>query len=308
MRNSLILILLFLLLPFIALLSQNFATVGNVWIQTGENLVGDKYPVYIELQGDTIINNKIYSSAYFQDDVFMPVQEYIGGIREENDSVYVIPANAESSEELLIYDWTVTVGDTLKSETFRWIVVEEIITIGLLNGEERKQFNCGRYSTMPSNTDTVRIPLTIIEGVGCIDYGFILNPLFELPLSTFSLFSSPEGIRCYSNNIELLWQNEEVIDCDSIIVATHNTMFNQTLSIAPNPVRDRLKLVLSSDYNQQYLDCRIITFSGQTIREISKYRTTEELEFDVSRLPPGGYFLQISTAEGLFSTLRFVKL
>lgn len=307
MRYPLKYTVLLLFLPVI-LASQDFTAIGNRWVQTGENLVGDKYPVYLELQGDTTINGTTYSSAYFQDDVYTPVQEYIAAVREENDSVYVIPADSDTSEELLIYDWTVTVGDTLKNEVFSWIVVENITTTNLLNGEERKQFDCGRYSTMPSNADTVRIPLTIIEGVGCIDYGFILNPLFKLPLNTFSLFSGPEDIRCYSNNNELLWQNEEVIDCDSIIVATEDIALPSTFSLAPNPVSDRLILELPLDYDKQHLDCRIINSCGQTIRRISKYILTQKIELDVSGLPNGCYFLQVSNPEGRGSTKRFVKL
>lgn len=297
---------LFVLLPAL-LCSQTFTAEGNEWIQKGENLVGWKYPVYIEMQGDTIINGKIYSSAYFEDQEYIPVPEYIGAVREENDSVYVIPANADSSEEFLIYDWTVIIGDTLKSNAFSWIVVEDILTINLLNGEERKQFDCGRYRVQFN--DTIRSPLTIIEGVGCTDYGFLLNPLFNLPPGNFQLFSSPEDIRCYLNNSELLWQNEEVVDCDSVIVATEeNIVSNHTFSIIPNPVIDRLEVKLPQGMTGEVTNFLVLDMKGQIVKNITKSFLFGVLEVDVSGLPPGLYFLALSNNELQRYTSKFIKL
>jgi hypothetical protein len=305
MISALKYVTLFLLLP-VLLVSQSFTSAGNEWVQTGENLVGWRYPVYLNIEGDTSINGTAYRTVYYQDQEFYPVPEYVGAVREENDSVYVIPADNEPLEEFLIYDWTAIVGDTLSQNEFSWIVVENLTTITLLNGMERKQFDCGHYR-IQSVVDTIRSPLTIIEGIGCTDYGFLLDPFFDL-LGAFPLVILPEDMRCYSNDNELLWQQQNLIACDSIIVSNNHLRSDNMLSISPNPVIDHLTIELPDGVDMKALRIIIFDSNGRIMRKHTLSWEPETLELTVGEFPSGLYFLQLSIDGSRRYTSRFIKL
>ena len=305
-RSTLFLIFLLPLLTN----AQQFTDNGNTWVQKGEDLVATRFPFYLTTDGDTTINGMAYRKVYAQDAVYLPTSSYVGAVREENDQVYVVPAEMSPAEEFLIYDWQAQAGDTLSTKEFSWVIVDEVTNINLLNGTSRKQFNCSRYQVQ-STPDPVRLPLTIIEGIGCTDYAFLLDPFFEVPGGSFGdLFASPEELRCFSSNEVLLWQNENISTCDTIISSQQELIPISNYSVAPNPVRRQIQLYGPASQSNSVFSVHLYNTQGQLCQSWTEMVGTWPRAFDVSTLPAGLYTLFIKESEKANSStvLRVVKL
>ncbi|MEL6655344.1 MAG: T9SS type A sorting domain-containing protein [Bacteroidota bacterium] len=286
------LLFLLFLIPILSS-AQEFTTDGNTWTQTGEDLVANRFPFYLSTDGDTTISGQTYRRVFAQDEVYLPTPTYVGAIRELDDKIYVVPAENTPAEEFLIYDWQAQAGDTLSAREFSWVVVDEIIDFTLLNGATKKQFNCSRYRVQ-FGADTVRLPLTIIEDIGCVDYTFLLDPFFDIPSGSFGdLFASPESVRCFSNNEELLWQDPNIQSCNDIIAGQQDLLPSIDYRIAPNPVRDQIQLYGPISRFPLVLDLRLYDARGRLNQRWPETLLAWPRALDVSNVPPGMYTLQI---------------
>ena len=126
-----------------------------------------------------------------------------GAVREEDRRVYYRRKTSQNyQDEVLLYDFNLTVGDTV---TVNWmhqqlIVLEESEVE--VNGTMRRQLGLGRYAVgyPPTEVDEYWI-----EGVGST-YGF-LNSGYEEMMGSFYY------LLCYYENGNLIWDNEEFDDC-----------------------------------------------------------------------------------------------
>ena len=126
-----------------------------------------------------------------------------GAVREEDRRVYYRRKISQNyQDEVLLYDFNLTVGDTV---TVNWmhqqlIVLEESEVE--VNGTMRRQLGLGRYAVgyPPTEVDEYWI-----EGVGST-YGF-LNSGYEEMMGSFYY------LLCYYENGNLVWNNEEFDDC-----------------------------------------------------------------------------------------------
>ena len=126
-----------------------------------------------------------------------------GAVREEDRRVYYRRKISQNyQDEVLLYDFNLTVGDTV---TVNWmhqqlIVLEESEVE--VNGTMRRQLGLGRYAVgyPPTEVDEYWI-----EGVGST-YGF-LNSGYEEMMGSFYY------LLCYYENGNLVWDNAEFDDC-----------------------------------------------------------------------------------------------
>jgi hypothetical protein len=169
--------------------------------------------------------------------------------------------------ELLIYDFSLNVGDTLQSPYYsQWsypLICTSIENITLQNGEVRKKFN------FPYND-------FYIESIGG------RNGLFEPIGLGGEIFS---GIFCVSENNIPLYGNY----CNSYFVGTNDPKNNEEISIFPNPVHDCINIRL----NTQLSECMfsLLNLQGQLI--LKRYLDKQVNAISVSNVMPGVYYYQI---------------
>jgi hypothetical protein len=126
-----------------------------------------------------------------------------GAVREEDKRVYYRRKISQNyQDEVLLYDFNLTVGDTV---TVNWMhqqlmVLEESEVE--VNGTMRRKLGLGRYyiGYPPTEVDEYWI-----EGVGS-SYGFLNSGYEEMMGSFFYLL-------CYHENGNLVWDNEAFDDC-----------------------------------------------------------------------------------------------
>ncbi|MBN1414512.1 MAG: T9SS type A sorting domain-containing protein [Bacteroidales bacterium] len=109
---------------------------------------------YVLFNEDTVINDKTYHKLYRLNDTVIDRQNaiYMGGIREDSSKrVYYLgkhpfPSDYPEDEELLLYDFSVDIGDTVRNVMFalsyQFLVVTSIDTLSFFNDNSlRKRIN-----------------------------------------------------------------------------------------------------------------------------------------------------------------------
>lgn len=123
------------------------------------------------LHGDTTINDVVYNKLCLESgDTANPIIQPIGGIREEDRKIYYRGQDilgGSQEEELLLYDFTVQIGDTIKHDSYGVFhsVVLDVDSI-IINGNYRKQFEVKLSGFYHS-------PDFVVEGIGSIKNGLI---------------------------------------------------------------------------------------------------------------------------------------
>ncbi len=175
--------------------------------------------------GDTIINNQTYQKVYQTDqpvvDLASPNNQYAGVTREEGQQVYFLPPN--QTEEVLLYDFDLAVGDTMLVEKFEMdffefieVIVESIDSVQTLDQQIRKRIN---FSIYKEGRDTVPQYFTSwIEGIGDIGIGGLLETHADGRI-LFGFFDLRNGddytsnFQCFSKNEELVYQSDRFEYC-----------------------------------------------------------------------------------------------
>lgn len=93
-----------------------------------------------------------------------------------------------------------------------------------------------------------------------------------------------------------------------VLVALEQPL-NQALEIDvfPNPTQERVYLEFERDQESE-LSVRLLNLNGQILQEKTSLELTERLEFDMSNLPDGQYFLEVQTPAGQFKAYKVQKI
>lgn len=246
---------------------------------------------------DTIIDGKSYKKLYsFTEREFdIETATFVCGIREnENKQVFV--ASYHNQQEFLLYDFSLTEGDSIlvesNGEYDLYFNVTDVDTIDY-NGVERRKITLQFYNYAW---------VTWIEGIGNIEgllmdwrsYTMVMDPMPNVRL------------RCYEYNEECLYSdfsfNESIYDCYTPLYAgLENNEFENELSIYPNPAKDYF-CINSSAPIKQLIICNLL---GQ---EIQKYNMTEKTSsIDIRGLKEGVYFVKLYTDKAVFSQKIIVE-
>ena len=158
------------------------------------------YHIYGLLNQDTIINSVSYHNLFsFSDTIFTEeYATYIGGIREDStkriyykginvfESCY--PADTNNYGEVLLYDFSVSVGDTIENANVipgDILIVNSIDSI-FINGKYRMRINLNYSSSQ------------WVEGIGNIGRGLLFNS-GSVPTKGFS-----NDLICFKKNDTLI--------------------------------------------------------------------------------------------------------
>ncbi len=248
---------------------------GNPWDTTF-------YTQTYRIAGDTMINELAYKKVFISEEEIPVNWEYEGSIREEDEKVWYV--SHFNNEEILIYDFTLNVGDTMVFQNQPYMVVDSI-AFHEIAGIERKHIYFSYIDFSPYKE-------LWIEGIG----------------SNYGVLSSGSGgsvggwtwFLCMSENGELIYMNPDYNSCFLI-----STEINETKSldfnIFPNPTTGLLKI--ENLNNVTINSIRLVDSFGQTKKTFKINQTS----LDLTSIVIGSYLLIIDTENGLLRKKIIVK-
>ena len=244
---------------------------------------GVLYSYYIKLQGDTMINSTSYTKILRSYDEFMEDWELYGFIREEDNKYFL---RNLASEEGLVYDFTVNLGDTLAiNNPFGFMPLEATITnidsvyIEPAN-EYRKRITLFEYENFGYEEDW-------IEGIGSL--AGITESGWDMTVLTGG---DDYTLLCYYEDDELWYKDDFYSLCFYPLVGIpSNFLKENNTRIFPNPVRGISHLIL--DYPDHYnLIIRIFNSTGNIIEKY-QITTPNKIEINSINYPKGIFFYQV---------------
>jgi hypothetical protein len=243
---------------------------------------------------DTVIEGKVYNLSrqypfeqvnpgwlippFVIDTVSIPTNFFI---REDTieRKVYIYDPYLTPTDQLL-YDFSLSVGDTLQSDynvgpLGSPIVLMTIDSITLQNGEKRKEFIFYAF-------DTNNITANYIEGIG--GQQGLFAPIFPA-------FEQNEfyGYFCINENEINLWGDQ----CIWYFVGMSNQNENQTIKVFPNPAQDILNVNLSQKI--PFADLTVSNIQGKEIFREKLNHSSNKIT--ISQINPGIYIYQITSGQ-----------
>ena len=197
------------------------------------------YPPYFSGDMAGICNFTAGSSGYYHD--------YPGLLREDTIArkVYYLPI--DSTNERLLYDFNLNVGDTLKPYTayscLTPIIVTQIDSV-LIGGNFRKQWTVNSGNCLWDGR--------IIEGIGS---------LFGL-LEPYSNFERWGFVDCYSVNSVTMFSQSP--DCPVLITNIDKQIKVDNVTISPNPAKNSITISQTEPTFNKY---EIYSLNGKLVAE-----------------------------------------
>ena len=199
-------------------------------------------------------------------------------LREENGKVW----KRKSATDILIYDFTAQVGDTLRFgdfQEFDYFVVDSI-SIEQIGGTDRRKFWFGlEYDFMG---EPVAIE-TWTEGIGS-DMGLLFSGWYYTTGGYYKAL-------CFHQNEELVWQNDYYGTC--MIDAVEEEVA-PAVSVYPNPASETVRIEGIGPTEVQLHNAL-----GQLVKTVENTH-----EINVAGLPQGVYLLRIRDEEGKVFTAK----
>lgn len=219
-------------------------------------------------------------------------------VENDNQSIFVRFVYSPYNIPILLYDFTLQVGDTmfysyamLNNTLYQqnhYKVVTDTGTIVLDNGEIRK--------TWTLSSEFVQDDIWV-EGIGSITGIGLFNPL----IADYVLNGFQYRFEYFCNNDIPIYDPNDCSFCSCDIDLEVKNQDFDNVSISPNPTNGILSIKSSTFEPSQY---NIYNSLGQQV--INFYLDNETNQLDVSSLPSGIYFLQVISKEKRY-TMKFVK-
>ena len=245
-------------------------------------------------QYDTVFCGQNYSKMYFYD------YNQIGYFRSDSLKTYFRKTSNCLDKEYLIYDYSLTVGDTAfvgfnqnmfdEKDTSEF-VLESIDTINLF-GVDRQRFKM-KYD--PSNQGWLGRSMFWIKGIGSDVHPFYsFNCLMDGCEQSFQLL-------CYDSLSIQLFQSPITTNCITTILGIPD--LESEISIAPNPFSEELTISVKESSVYQI---NIYSSVGTKIKEFA-IDNKNTLLIETDELIPGSYLVEMKTNNGI-SVKRILKI
>lgn len=283
MKNSTLFILLYLIINLNAIRAQQFVNPANQWYLS--DCCYDQGETYCETHiyfFDEMVS--IDSTDYYRLNTnnTTPVIGY-GELYREDGGLVFMKYN-DTTEEVLIYDFNLMVGEQLEIGFAGQPLIIEVLSIDSItldSGEKRKRLEVASAA----NTG---IKTFWIEGLG--------SELSLMDPSLMFTFDCWNTLNCYHKNDILEYQlgNCELTNTEDI---SHDEI---SISCYPNPVSDHL--VVRSSEKIKVIE--VLSLASQSVIKLP----SQGLEpIDVSKLPDGVYFLKVTFVNNQTGLSKFLK-
>ena len=193
-------------------------------------------------------------------------------LREEDGKVW----KRKSATDILIYDFTAQVGDTLRFGDFHefdYFVVDSI-SIEQIGGRDRRKFWFGLENDITGEPVAIE---TWTEGIGS-DMGLLFSGWYYVSGGYYRAL-------CFHQNGELLWQNEYYGTC---MIDAVEEMDISPISLYPNPTSEVVHIE-----GVEAAEVQVYNSFGQLVKTVH-----DANEIPVAALPQGVYLLRITDTDG----------
>ncbi|MBC8320592.1 MAG: T9SS type A sorting domain-containing protein [Bacteroidetes bacterium] len=238
-----------------------------------------------KINGDTIIDQIEYKRLLRTNDTTLTNWGFFGGIREIENKVYLLHSNSEN--EILLYDFNLTIGETFSSFYYDCPIefeLESIDTLTVLNGEQREKYNF-------SNNESW------IKGIGSLN-GLVYVGVYWCEADMYY------DLSCCFENDEQIFQSDNYDNCFIYTVGVEENENLVNHKIFPNPFTYSTVLQFDFQENQKYW-LEIIDQTGQIINRIDKI-TTGEIEIRKENMNTGLYFYILYDDNDIIATGKMI--
>ena len=227
------------------------------------------------LSGDTLINEVRYAK----------VMETLNGegtpyqvalLREEDGKVW---ESYNGNSEILLYDFTANVGDSLVCGYGDYFVLDSI-SIEQIGGVDRKKFWFGLEYDFTGEPYAME---TWIEGIG--------SDLGLLYCGSYYFCGGYYRALCFHQDGELIWQNPEY---DACVITSVEEINDKVISVYPNPAMETVTID-----GVEASEVQIYNALGQLVKTV---RNSNEVS--LGGLPQGVYMVRITDAENKVFTAK----
>ncbi len=256
--------------------------------------------------GDTLINAHTYSKLYksgikyqtplgpnlnCDPNIYHFTDVYVGAIR--NDTGKVFYKIIYNDPEILLYDFTLNVGDTLQRPCFNFdtntIVAIDTVTI---NNRQHRRFFIDSDTLTSSTIDSMQY---IIEGIGAAT-GLLEQANFE----------AANELLCYAENHIPIYP----FGCSCILnVGVEEIKINtknENIHLYPNPVND----IITFEFNSIiHTDLRLSIYNilGKQVKQFQIPSNELKYKVNLSELETGLYFYRIWNETSIIDSGKFIK-
>ena len=248
------------------------AQMGNEW-HTFEVAIHGIINNYVNrCSGDTIIGDVRY-------------MKIMGTVNDGNPNFYTLMREEDGKvwkrysvahEEILLYDFTASVGDTLCFGDFGACFVLDSISTEQIGGADRRKFWFGlEYD----DWGRPRTQETWVEGIGS-NYGLLWSGYYRIPDGWHCLL-------CFHQKGELVWKKPEYNTCIYPYDAVEENKDSE-IAVYPNPVRDRVVIE-----GIEVAEVEVYNALGQLVKTVQNAN-----EINVNGLAEGIYLLRITATDG----------
>jgi hypothetical protein len=258
---------------------------GNEWytldaqVCSSQTLRGYNTLVH-RIADDTLIGGVRYTKVMQTvNDVGTPTLAAL--LREEDSKVW---ETYNGNSEILLYDFTANVGDTLRYGEFEESMVVDSISIENIGGVDRKKFWFGLEHDWFWGPYALE---TWIEGIGS-DMGLLYSGWFDVT-------GGYTRALCFHQNGELIWQNPEY---DACVITSVEEINDKVISVYPNPAME----IVTID-GVEAAEVQVYNGLGQTVKTVQGSN-----EINVSGLPAGIYSIRVTMNDGNLFLNKIIKL
>ena len=260
---------------------MNFYNCGGPYACTG-------HEEFDFILGDTILNGQLYSRLYNNNNgLYWNTTPFRGFIREEDKKIYYVRPYLDSlSDEIVLYDFNLGIGDTMHWDT-DVLNLDDYVSYSIVNQIDSVQMNTGEYRRRFWLNSEAPFAGYIIEGIGS-SFGLLRPNYFP--------FESVYEILCLATPNTLIYDDmgdfREYADADACLYTPVSTEqpYSSDLKIFPNPTHE--VLYFSESISETLLE--IYTPIGVKVFEIQDFTG---MEIDISRLVPGMYFMVLGDTQ-----------
>jgi len=240
--------------------STSIFNIGNDTILDGES-----YHKLMLKQNETE-SESIFNNTYLREDT--------------TKKVFIKYGN---SEESILYDFGMELGDTIVNSFYCSMRVVAIDSVQLNNGEARKRYQFEGIESVYSTTYW-------IEGIGSV---LGLDSHFF----NFCLFDVPAQLLCFYENEELLYPENP----PSCFLTDVDELVETKVNIYPNPFHDK---IIIEDVNKTFKEVMVYNTMGQLVKQTNL--KTSKVEISLTKLVQGVYYLTLVDERGEMYTERII--
>lgn len=261
------------------------------------------YNYSVFLEGDTTINDTTYKKVYRPHREWTTANEgclepmlqdtgYVGGLREDEAErmVYFFPPGEDEESEILLYDFSMELGDTLNP----YLSVNWDSNVPIVDSVDFVEINGNMHKRMFIRSDWNHY---IIEGIGS-NFGLVEpfpNATVDAPVTELICWTNGDGH--YPDSVEACNLITDVQE-----IATRKT----EISVFPNPAVETIRIQSSEELSGKEIEVQIVNDKGQVVhQEKGTYRSTKTIS--IAHLSAGTYLVRMKVGPEI-ATSTFLKL